>query len=75
MPKKRYLKVPKFKTKTHSYVSKRRFNGSFMYVAPQLWNSLPIELGKSPSLLGPSPSLYIFRHKLKTHLFAKAYPP
>jgi hypothetical protein len=66
--KKRYLKVPKFKTKTHSYVSKRRFDGSFMYVAPQLWNSLPIELRTSPSL-------YIFRRKLKTHLFAKAYPP
>jgi hypothetical protein len=39
-----------------------------MHVAPQLWNSLPIELRTAPSL-------YTFRRKLKTHLFAKAYPP
>jgi hypothetical protein len=40
----------------------------FLPLFPQLWNSLPIELRTSPSL-------YIFRRKLKTHLFAKAYPP
>jgi hypothetical protein len=67
-PIKRILTVPKFKTREILFVSKRRFDGSFMHVAPQLWNSLPIELRTAPSL-------YTFRRKLKTHLFAKAYPP
>jgi hypothetical protein len=67
-PIKRILTVPKFKTREISFVSKLRFDGSFMHVAPQLWNGLPIEL---PTAL----SLYTFRRKIKIHLFAKAYPP
>jgi hypothetical protein len=38
-------------------------DGSFMHVAPRLWNSLPIELCTALSL-------YTFRCKLKTHYFA-----
>jgi hypothetical protein len=33
-PDKRILKVPKFKTREISFVSKCRFDGSFMHVAP-----------------------------------------
>jgi hypothetical protein len=40
---KRIIRVPKLRTRKHSFVSKRSSDGSFMYVAPQLWNSLPIE--------------------------------
>jgi hypothetical protein len=67
-PNKRILTVPKFKTREISFVSKNCFYGSFMYVTPQLWNSLPIELCTTSSL-------NTFRRKLKSHLFAKAYPP
>lgn len=40
---------------------------SFTYAAPQIWNSLPIDLKMSPSIEN-------FRAGLKTHLFKLAYP-
>jgi hypothetical protein len=40
---------------------------SFSYAAPQIWNSLPIDLKMSPSIEN-------FRAGLKTHLFKLAYP-
>ena len=40
---------------------------SFTYAAPQIWNSLPIDLKMSPSIEN-------FRVGLKTHLFKLAYP-
>jgi hypothetical protein len=41
---------------------------SYITITRRLWNSLPIEIRTDPSL-------YTFRPRLKTHLFAKAYPP
>ena len=39
---------------------------TFTVVAPFLWNSLPLEVKSSPSL-------NIFKSKLKTHLFKCAF--
>jgi hypothetical protein len=63
-PIKRILTVPKFKTREISFVSKC----CSLWELNRLWNSLQIELRTAQSL-------YTFRRKLKTHLFAKSYPP
>jgi hypothetical protein len=54
---KQYLTVHKCKSKTHTYVSKRRFDGSFMYVAPQL--HLPVSLDQGKSGFG---NAFILKH-------------
>ena len=36
--------------------------------APTVWNSLPEDIRTSPTIAS-------FRKKLKTYLYAKAYPP
>jgi len=65
---KRLLAVPAFKSRKFSYVSKRRFDHSFMFCGPTWWNKLPLEI-RTASTLG------VFRRKLKTYLFDLAYPP
>ena len=65
-PDRQYLTVPPF----HSSVFKsvKRFGHSFAFDAPKIWNELPHNV-HSPT------SVASFRQKLKTYLFAKAYPP
>ena len=65
---KRLLSVPAFKSRKFSYVSKRRFDHSFMFCAPTWWNKLPLEIRTASTLS-------VFRRKLKTYLFDLAYPP
>ncbi len=60
------LDVPYYNYKVHkSYVQLRN---SFAYSAPRLWNNLPLAVRSSPSL-------GVFRGRLKTHLYNLAYPP
>ena len=44
------------------------FGFSFAFDAPTVWNSLPEDISASPTIAS-------FRKKLKTYLYAKAYPP
>ena len=53
------LEVPRWKLATYG----RR---CFSSAAPVLWNSLPLDIKSSPNV-------NIFKKKLKTHLFSKAY--
>ena len=51
---------------------------AFQYSAPELWNNLPDELRNAGSQesepdLNPESRLNVFKRKLKTYLFAKAY--
>ena len=55
----RLLKIPKTNLKTFG-------EGSFGYIAPTVWNSLPADLRASPSL--PT-----FKVNLKTHFFRQAF--
>jgi hypothetical protein len=41
-------------------------DGAFAYAAPRLWNELPLELREEQSIT-------LFKRKLKTFLFKKAY--
>ena len=61
-----YLTVPPF----HSSVFKsaKHFGHSFAFDAPKIWNDLPQDVRSATSVAS-------FRKKLKTYLFAKAYPP
>ena len=61
-----YLTVPPF----HSSVFKstKHFGHSFTFDAPKIWNDLPQDVRSATSVAS-------FRKKLKTYLFAKAYPP
>ena len=61
-----YLTVPPF----HSSVFKsaKHFGNSFAFDAPKIWNDLPQDVRSATSVAS-------FRKKLKTCLFAKAYPP
>ena len=61
-----YLTVPPF----HSSVFKsaKHFGHSFAFDAPKIWNDLPQDVHSATSVAS-------FRKKLKTYLFAKAYPP
>ena len=40
---------------------------SFKYVAPALWNGLPLQIREIEDLTA-------FKHQLKTHLYRKAFP-
>ena len=65
-PDRQYLTVPPF----HSSVFKsaKHFGHSFAFDAPKIWNDLPQDARSATSVAS-------FRKKLKTYLFAKAYPP
>ena len=65
-PDRQYLTVPPF----HSSVfrSAKHFGHSFAFDAPKIWNDLPQDVRGATSVAS-------FRKKLKTYLFAKAYPP
>ena len=45
-----------------------QFGFNFAFDAPTVWNSLPEDICASPTIAS-------FRKKLKTYLYAKAYPP
>ena len=61
-----FLNVPKFQPKIHK--STKQFGFNFTLDAPTVWNSLPEDIRASPTIAS-------FRTKLKTYLYAKAYPP
>ena len=61
-----FLNVPKFQPKIHK--STKQFGFSFAFDAPTVWNSLPENIRASPTIAA-------FIKKLKTYLYAKAYPP
>ena len=61
-----FLEVPHFATSI--YKSSMHFGLSFAYDAPKIWNDLPKDVRSATSL-------HSFRRKLKTCLFAQAYPP
>ena len=61
-----FLNVPKFQPTIHK--STKQFGFSFAFDAPTVWNSLPEDIRASPTIAS-------FRKKLKTYLYAKAYPP
>ena len=61
-----FLNVPKFQPTIHK--STKQFGFSFAFNAPTVWNSLPEDIRASPTMAS-------FRKKLKTYLYAKAYPP
>ena len=63
---KNFLNVPKFQPTIHK--STKQFGFSFTFDAPTIWNSLPEDIRASPTIA-------TFRKKLKTYLYAKAYPP
>ena len=65
-PDHQYLTVPPF----HSSVLKsaKHFGHSFAFDAPKIWNDLPQDVRSATSVAS-------FRKKLKSYLFAKAYPP
>ena len=65
-PDRQYLTVPPF----HSSVFKsvKHFGDSFAFDAPKISNELPHYVRSATSVAS-------FRKKLKTYLFAKAYPP
>ena len=64
-PDRQYLTVPPF----HSSVFKsaKHFGHSLAFDAPKIWNDLPQDVHSATSVAS-------FRKKLKTYLFAKAYP-
>ena len=65
-PSTNMLSLQYYHYKTHkSFV---QLSNSFSYSAPRLWNQLPDPVRSSPSL-------GIFRSRLKTHLWNLAYPP
>ena len=61
-----FLNVPKFEPTIHK--STKQFGFSFAFDAPTVWNSLTEDIRGSPTIAS-------FRKKLKTYLYAKAYPP
>ena len=61
-----YLNQPPFKSKIHK--STVHFKNSFSFDGPSLWNHLPYSISSYSSL-------NIFRKRLKSYLFNKAYPP
>ena len=65
-PGRQYLTVPPF----HSSIFKsaKHFGHSFAFDAPKIWNDLSQDVRSATSVAS-------FRKKLKTYLFAKAYPP
>ena len=65
-PDHQYLTVPPFRSSV--FKSVKHFDHSFAFDAPKIWNELPHDV-RSAALVAS------FRKKLKTYLFAKAYPP
>ena len=61
-----FLNVPNFQPTIHK--STKQFGFSIAFDAPTVWNSLPEDIHASPTIA-------IFRKKLKTYLYTKAYPP
>ena len=61
-----FLNVPKFQPTIHK--STKQFGFNFAFDAPTVWNSLPEDIRASPTIAS-------FRKKLKTYIYAKAYPP
>ena len=61
-----FLYIPHFATSI--YKSSKHFGLSFAYDTPKIWNDLPDDVHSATSLQS-------FRRKLKTYLFAQAYPP
>ena len=61
-----FLNVPKFQPTIQK--STKQFGFSFAFDVPIVWNSLPEDIRASPTIAS-------FRKKLKTYLYAKAYPP
>ena len=50
------------------FKSVKHFDHSFAFDAPKIWNELPHDVRSAASVAS-------FKKKLKTYLFAKAYPP
>ena len=46
---------------------KRKGDRAFAVAAPRLWNQLPLDIKKAPSIL-------VFKSRLKTHLFTLSFP-
>ena len=61
-----YLTVPPFRPSV--FKSVKHFDHSFAFDAPRIWNELPQDVRSATSVAS-------FRKKLKTYLYAKAYPP
>ena len=61
-----FLKVPHFATSV--YKSTKHFGINFAHDALNIWKDLPDDLHSATFL-------YSFRKKLKTYMFAQAYPP
>ena len=61
-----FLNVPKFQLTIHK--STKQFGFSFAFDTPTVLNSLPEDIRASPTIAS-------FKKKLKTYLYAKAYPP
>ena len=61
-----YLTVPPFGPSV--FKSVKHFDHSFVFDAPRIWNELPHDVRSAASVAS-------FRKKLKTYLYAKAYPP
>ena len=61
-----FLNAPKFQVKIHK--STKQFGFSLAFDAPTVWNSFPEDIHASLTIAS-------FRKKLKTYLYAKAYPP
>ena len=61
-----FLEVPHFATSV--YKSSKHFGLGLSYDAPKIWNDFPDDVCSATSL-------HSFRRKLKTYLFAQAYPP
>ena len=60
--------LTEFPYRSRIHKSKKHFNASFAYSAPNGWNNLPLAVRSAPTLAS-------FRSRLKSHLFALAYPP
>ena len=61
-----FLNVPKFQSTIHKSI--KQFDFSFAFDAPTVWNLLREDIRASSTIA-------TFRKKLKTYLYAKAYPP
>ena len=64
-PDRQYLTVPPFRSSV--FKSVKHFDHSFAFDVPKIWNELPHDVRSAASVAS-------FRKKLKTYLFAKAYP-
>ena len=64
-PDHQYLSVPPFRSSV--FESVQHSDHSFAFDAPKIWNELPHDVCSAASVAS-------FRKKLKTYLFAKAYP-